>query len=57
MRILAAHGRFLPPLWNSAMGTALGDAVANIVQSGRPAAAEIAAAARRCERELARSLE
>ena len=54
---LAAHGYALPPTWNAAMGTALGDAVANILKQGRPAAPEIAAAAAKCERELARALE
>jgi len=54
---LAAHGYVLPPTWNAAMGTALGDAVANILKQGRPAAPEIAAAAAKCERELARALE
>jgi len=54
---LAAHGYTLPPTWNAAMGTALGDAVANILKQGRPAAAEIQTAADKCERELRRALE
>ncbi len=54
---LTAHGRILPPTWNAAMGTALTDAVTNIVKQGRPAAPEIQAAAAKCERELQRALE
>jgi len=54
---LAAHGYTLPPTWNAAMGTALSDAVANILKQGRPAAAEIQTAAAKCERELQRALE
>ena len=54
---LAAHGRALPPTWNNAMGTALSDAVTNILKQGRPAAAEIQTAAAKCERELQRALE
>ena len=38
------------------MGTALTDAVTNIVKQGRPAEAEISNAARKCERELQRLL-
>lgn len=53
---LEQHGRFLPPAWSSSMGTALGDAAANIVKQGRPAAAEVAVAAKKCERELQRLL-
>jgi len=54
---LAAHGRTLPPTWNAAMGTALSDAVTNILKQGRPAAPEIQTAAEKCERELQRALE
>jgi len=54
---LAAHGYTLPPTWNAAMGTALSDAVANILKQGRPAAPEIQTAAAKCERELQRALE
>jgi len=57
VRIVQQHGRLLPPIWNSAMTTALSDALTNIIQKGRPAAPEVAAAARKCERELERSLE
>ena len=42
---LNTWGRSLPPEWNSAMGTALTDAVTNILKEGRPAAPELAAAA------------
>ena len=31
---LGAYGHFLPPIWNAAMGTALTDAVTNILQKG-----------------------
>lgn len=54
---LDLYGRFNPPAWNAAMGTILTDAVTNIVKVGRPAAPEIANAARKCERELARQQE
>lgn len=57
VRDLAAHGRVLPPTWNAAMGTALTDALTNIVKQGRPAALELQAAADKCERELQRALE
>ena len=57
VRDMYAYGHSLPPLWNAAMGTALTDAVTNILQKGRPAAGEVAAAARKCERELSRALE
>ncbi len=54
---LNSWGRSLPPEWNSAMGTALTDAVTNILKEGRPAAPELAVAAKKCERELSRLLE
>jgi multiple sugar transport system substrate-binding protein len=54
---LASYGHALPPSWNSAMGTALTDAVTNIVKSGRPAAPEIAQAADKCNTVLRRLLE
>lgn len=57
MKNLDTYGRFLPPEWNAAMGTALTDAVTNIVKQGRPAAAEVHAAAQKCRRELGRLLE
>ena len=57
MKNLEVYGRFLPPAWNSAMNTALTDAVTNILKQGRPAADEIHAAAKKCERELKRLLE
>ena len=53
---LQQHGHFLPPAWSSSMGTALSDAVSNIVKQGRPAAAEVSVAAKKCERELERLL-
>lgn len=51
---LTTYGRLLPPSWSSAMGTALTDAVTNIIKENRPAAPEIAVAQRKCERELKR---
>ena len=57
VKTLNAYGKFTPPVWNSAMGTVLTDAVTNIVKQGRPAGPELAAAASKCERELSRSLE
>ncbi len=54
---LAAYGQILPTTWNAAMGTALTDAMTNILKQGRPAAAEVQAAAEKCERELRRALE
>ena len=53
---LQEHGRFLPPAWSSSMNTALNDAVGNILKQGRPAASEVATAAKKCERELRRLL-
>lgn len=56
VKILETSGRFLPPIWNGAMGSALTDAVSNIVKSGRSAATELETAAKKCERELERAL-
>jgi multiple sugar transport system substrate-binding protein len=56
LRILRDYGKVVPPEWSSAMQTALNDAVANIVKKGRPVAAEVATAAKKCERELDRLL-
>lgn len=53
---VAEHGRFLPPAWSASMGTALNDAVTNVVKQGLPAAREISIAAKKCERELQRLL-
>jgi multiple sugar transport system substrate-binding protein len=53
---LKQYGRVLPPAWSGGMNTALSDAVVNIVKIGRPAAEQIAIAARKCERELERML-
>lgn len=54
---LIAYGHATPPSWNTAMGTALTDAVTNIIKEGRPAAPEIAAASSRCAIILNRMLE
>ena len=51
---LLDYGRILPPAWSSGMGTALSDAAVNIVKLRRPAAAQLASAAAKCERELER---
>lgn len=55
-RNLQKYGHALPPAWSGGMGTALTDAVTNIVKQGRPAESEISNAARKCERELQRLL-
>jgi multiple sugar transport system substrate-binding protein len=51
------YGRFLPPIWNSAMTTALTDALTNIVKLGHSSEGALADAARFCRRELSRALE
>jgi multiple sugar transport system substrate-binding protein len=53
---LKQFGRVLPPAWSSGMSTALTDAVTNIVKLGRPAAEQVALAARKCDRALERQL-
>lgn len=53
---LKNYGRLTPPAWSSSMGTALSDAASNIVKQGRDARTELAAAQRKCERELERLL-
>ena len=57
IEIVNRDGKFLPPIWNPAMTTALTDAVTNIVKLGYPAQREVAAASEKCERELSRALE
>lgn len=56
VEILQNDGKYVPPQWSTSMNTALNDAVANIVKRGRPAAPEVAKAARKCQRELDRML-
>lgn len=57
VKIMQQYGRFLPPIWNTAMGTAVTDAVTNALKLGHPLEAELAIASRKCERELSRALE
>lgn len=56
VQIFYDHGRILPPQWTPAMGTALTEALANIVRNGAPAADEVATAAQRSQEELDRLL-
>ena len=51
---LRDFGHAPPPAWSSSMGTALSDAAVNVVKLGRAADAEVATAARKCQRELER---
>ena len=53
---LYAYGHVLPPAWSNSMGTALSDAVVNIVKLGLPAADQLSTAQRKCERELERMM-
>ncbi len=57
LRALREYGRFLPPLWNAAMTTALTDALTNGIKLGRPLAPELHTAGDICRRELERALE
>ncbi len=57
VKTLALYGRTLPPIWNSAMGTAMTDALTNIIKKGQPTAPALAVAEQKCSRELQRSLE
>ncbi len=52
VKILNEDGRILPPQWTAAMGTALTDALANIVKNGADPAQEVKAAADKCRAEL-----
>ena len=51
---LGKYGHIIPPAWSSGMNTALSDAAVNIVKLNSPAAAQLAVAASKCERELER---
>ncbi len=53
---LNEHGKLMSPLWNAAMGTAIGDAFANIVNNGADPMQEVTTAAQTCEAELQRVL-
>ncbi|PQV63070.1 multiple sugar transport system substrate-binding protein [Abditibacterium utsteinense] len=53
---LAKYGHLTPPAWSNSMGSALSDAVTNIVKLNRPAPTELEIAARKVERELERLL-
>ena len=55
-RDLAKYGHLTPPAWSNSMGSALSDAVTNIVKLNQPAEAELQNAARKVERELERLL-
>jgi len=52
VKILNDDGRILPPQWTAAMGTALTDALSNIVKNGADPAQEVKAAADKCRAEL-----
>lgn len=52
VKILGEAGRILPPTWTGAMGTALTDALTNIVKNGADPAAELAAAETKVKEEL-----
>ena len=52
VKILNDNGRILPPQWTAAMGTALTDALSNIVKNGADPAQEVKAAADKCRAEL-----
>ena len=56
VKYLRGYGRTTPPAWSGGMNTALSDAAINIVKLGRPAAPQIALAARKCQKELERLL-
>ncbi len=56
VRIFYENGRILPPEWTAAMGTALTDALREIVRNGAPAAEQVAAAAQSAQQELQRVL-
>ena len=52
--ILNKYGKPNPPTWDTAMGTALTDAVTNIVKNGADAKTELAKAEAKCQAELQR---
>jgi multiple sugar transport system substrate-binding protein len=54
---LSTYGRFLPPLWNNAMNTAVMDALTNSLKRGQPIPGELATASEKCTREVSRALE
>ncbi len=53
---LTKYGRNTPPAWTGAMGTALTDALSNIVKNNKDAASEVKTAAQKCEAELKKVL-
>lgn len=53
---LTEYGKGTPVLWNAAMGTALSQALTNVVQNGADPAAELAAAEQTVNAELTRLL-
>jgi len=52
VRILSQYGKTTPPTWDTAMKTALTDALANIVKNGADARAELTKAEVTCQTEL-----
>ena len=52
--ILNSYGKPNPPTWDTTMGTALTDAVTNIVKNGADAKTELAKAETKCQAELQR---
>ena len=56
MKILYDNGQFNPPQYTVAMDTIMKDALARIVKEGADPAAEVKAAAEKCQEELDRAL-
>lgn len=54
--IFTKYGRILPPIWTPPMGSALSDALSNIVKNNADPAAEVKKAAQKAEAELNRML-
>jgi multiple sugar transport system substrate-binding protein len=54
--ILYDHGQINPPQYTTAMDTIMKDALARIVKEGADPAAEVEAAAQKCQEELDRVL-
>jgi multiple sugar transport system substrate-binding protein len=57
VRSVRDYGRFLPPIWNTSMTTALTDAATNIVKLGADPSNALDAAAKLCAEEIDRTLE
>lgn len=54
--ILNKYGHATPPLWDSAMDTALTDAASNVIKNGAKASTELSKAADKCNTELQKLL-